>query len=98
MATKRDYYDILGVAKNANQEEIKKSYRQLALKWHPDRNKSAEAEKNLRKSMRPMILTRNQHRLLTSLKPWDFFENLKFWRRLNYFGLICFPTFWSFKL
>ncbi len=37
MATQRDYYDILGVSKNASAEEIKKVYRQLALKFHPDR-------------------------------------------------------------
>lgn len=39
----QDYYSILGVSKNASQEEIKRAYRKLTLEWHPDRNKNPEA-------------------------------------------------------
>lgn len=43
MTTKRDFYDVLGVKKDTSAAEIKKAYRQLALKYHPDRNKSKDA-------------------------------------------------------
>ncbi len=49
MADKRDYYEVLGLSKGASDDEIKKSYRKLAKKYHPDMNPGdAEAEKNFK--------------------------------------------------
>ena len=44
----QDYYDVLGVARNANEEDIRRAFRRKAMEYHPDRNKNADAEEKFK--------------------------------------------------
>lgn len=48
MASKRDYYEVLGLGKDATEQDIKKAFRRLAMQYHPDRNKAPDAEEKFK--------------------------------------------------
>ncbi len=50
VASKRDYYEVLGVKRDSSADEIKRAYRQAALKYHPDRNKEAGADERFKEA------------------------------------------------
>lgn len=61
--TQRDYYEVLGVAKNASDQEVKKSYRRLAMKHHPDRNPdNKEAESKFKEAKEAYEVLSNQQK------------------------------------
>lgn len=63
MATKRDYYEVLGIPKTATQDEIKKSYRKLAMKYHPDRNPdNKEAEEKFKEAAEAYEMLSNEQK------------------------------------
>lgn len=63
MATKRDYYEVLGITKSASTDEIKKAYRKLALQYHPDRNPgNTEAEEKFKEATEAYEILGNEQK------------------------------------
>src|SRR5690606_31629319 len=63
MATKRDYYEILNVDRNASDDEIKRAYRKMAMKYHPDRNPGdKEAEQKFKEAAEAYEVLSNPER------------------------------------
>ena len=61
MSSKRDYYEVLGVSRSATLDEIKKAYRKLAIKFHPDKNKGdAEAEDKFKEATEAYEVLRDE--------------------------------------
>lgn len=76
MQEKKDYHEVLGIRKNATQEEIRKAYRVLALKYHPDRNKNSDAEekfKQINEAYR--VLSGKERAIMPSRTPRHNYRN-----------------------
>jgi len=59
LASKRDYYKILGVSRNAKKKEINKAYRKLAQKWHPDNYQDEDEKKKAEKKFMDIAAAKN---------------------------------------
>ena len=76
MSTKRDCYEVLGIERNASEDQIKKAYRKLAMKYHPDRNPGdKEAEEKFKEATESYeILSNPELHQRYDQFGWDAFE------------------------
>ncbi|KKU75127.1 MAG: Chaperone protein DnaJ [Candidatus Amesbacteria bacterium GW2011_GWB1_47_26] len=84
MAAKRDYYDILGVSKGASDAQIKSAYRKMAMQWHPDKNKSPEAEEKFKGPHSARWFFRRIRLCRATARPFPILL-FNFWRRTKSF-------------
>ena len=88
MAEKRDYYEVLGVDKNASEKDIKKAYRKLAMKYHPDVSEEEGAEEKFKEvSEAYAVLSDDEkrqrydqfgHAGMDGFSAEDFYQNVNF--------------------
>lgn len=89
MGFKRDYYEILGVPRNASQKEIKRAFRRLARKYHPDVNPSADAEEHFKEISEAYEVLSDPEKRAT----YDRFGHAEVERRWGDFMGFGFPSF-----